>query len=83
MVLINFLLSPEAQARKQHPKILGSPTVLSIDKLSNSDQSRFEVLQKETSATLLDSSKPLLSEPHPSWVERLEMEWSLRYASGN
>lgn len=83
MVLINFLLSPEAQARKQHPRILGSPTVLTMDKLSDADRSRFDVLPKETSVTHLDSSKPVLSEPHPSWMERLEMEWSLRYASGN
>ena len=83
MVLINFLLSPEAQARKQHPRILGSPTVLAMDKLSDANRSLFEVLPKGTSDTRLDSSKPLLSEPHPSWMERLEMEWSLRYASGN
>ena len=28
MVLANFLMSPEAQARKQDPKVWGDPTVL-------------------------------------------------------
>ena len=34
LVLADFLISPEAQARKQDPKIWGDPTVLAMSKLS-------------------------------------------------
>jgi ABC-type uncharacterized transport system YnjBCD substrate-binding protein len=32
-VTANFLLSPEAQARKQDPKVWGDPTVLAMERL--------------------------------------------------
>ncbi|MDH3739540.1 MAG: ABC transporter substrate-binding protein, partial [Alphaproteobacteria bacterium] len=41
MVLANFLMSPEAQARKQNPEFWGSGTVLAINKLPITEQNRF------------------------------------------
>lgn len=79
MVLINFLLSPEAQLRKQDPRELGSLTVLSMEKVSAEERSRFEKLPRGP-ATLspAELGKPL-AEPHPFWMERLEKEWQKRY----
>ncbi|MEO8426193.1 MAG: ABC transporter substrate-binding protein, partial [Verrucomicrobiota bacterium] len=81
-VLINFLLSPLAQARKQDPRELGSLTVLAVEKLPPADRARFENLPRGP-ATL--SAKELgipLAEPHPFWMERLEKEWQKRYGAG-
>ena len=38
LVLADFLISPEAQARKQDPKVWGDPTVLAIAKLAGRRQ---------------------------------------------
>lgn len=80
MVFANFLLSPEAQARKANIDIWGDPTVLAMNKLSAADQQRFAALPKG-SATLseADLAKVLL-EPHASWVNALEAEWLARYS---
>ena len=53
MVLANFLLSPEAQARKQDPNIWGDPTVLALDKLPAEDKARFEALLNSPPPELL------------------------------
>ncbi|HVY71429.1 MAG TPA: ABC transporter substrate-binding protein [Verrucomicrobiae bacterium] len=82
MVLINFLLSPEAQARKQQPGEIGSQTVLAMDKLAPADRALFERIPRGP-ATL--SPKELgtpLAEPHPFWMTRLEKEWGKRYGAG-
>ena len=39
--MINFLLSPEAQARKADIAHWGDPTVLALDKLPAADRARF------------------------------------------
>ena len=80
MVFINFLLSPQYQAKKADPSIWGDPTVLAMDKLSKEDQQIFFKTPKGI-ATL--SSKELgkvLLEPHSSWVEAIEKEWKKRYS---
>ena len=30
-----------------------------------------------------DKLGPVIAEPHASWMERIEVEWRRRYASGN
>lgn len=79
-VVANFLLSPEAQARKQDPTVWGDLTVLALDKLSPADRERFATLKRGI-ATLgpaeLGTPQP---EPHPSWMERLEAAWRARYS---
>lgn len=83
MVLADFLMSPEAQARKQDPEFWGSGTVLDIAKLPVPERNRFR-FQKLGIATLPPEQlgKTLL-EPHASWVAALEDEWAKRYAAGN
>ena len=38
MVFADFLMSPEAQARKQDPAVWGDPTVLALDELAPADR---------------------------------------------
>jgi putative thiamine transport system substrate-binding protein len=78
LVAANFLLSPEAQARKQDPAIWGDPTVLALDRLTPDQRAVFDRLPKGI-ATPTDLGKAL-PEPHPSWVEALQRRWAQRYA---
>ena len=82
LVAANFLLSPEAQARKEDPKVWGDPTVLSLAKLSAEDRARFEKLELGVATLAPDKLGPALDEPHPSWMERIEKEWAARYGAG-
>src|SRR5690606_19088486 len=75
LVLADFLLSPEAQARKQDPKIWGDPTVLSMASLDAADKARFEGLELGVATLKPDELGVALQEPHPSWMERIEAEW--------
>ena len=83
LVLANFLLSGEAQARKQDPNIWGDPTVLNISKVSADDKNRFDKLDLGIATLKPDELGPMLPEPHPSWMNRIEKEWERRYAVGN
>ena len=81
MVVANFLLSPEAQARKAHPDIWGEQTVLSMDRLSDTDRALFDDLPRGV-ATLSEADLgKTLPEPHPSWMVRIEEAWLKRYGS--
>lgn len=81
MVAADFLLSPEAQARKQNPEIWGDPTVLRIGALSPSDQAFFAGLPLGVATPTPAEMGQALLEPHPSWVDVLERGWIKRYAS--
>jgi putative thiamine transport system substrate-binding protein len=70
LVLANFLLSPEAQAHAADPDILGSPTVLDLDRLTDVDRARFRAPP--------DWGVPL-PEPHPSWTTGLVAAWERRH----
>ena len=77
-VLANFLLSPEAQARKADIAQWGDPTVLAVDKLPATERARF------AGAALpgqVEQVVPTIPEPHGSWVDPLEREWLKRYGS--
>lgn len=75
-VLVNFLLSPEAQARKADIRHWGDPTVLAMDRLSAADQAAFLSASAPGAVT---APAPALPEPHASWVPALEREWLRRY----
>lgn len=75
-VLANFLLSPEAQARKADISVWGDPTVLAMDKLPAPERARFGL---KTAPGQVEKASPTLPEPHGSWVEPLEKEWLKRY----
>jgi putative thiamine transport system substrate-binding protein len=81
MVVANFLMSPEAQLRKQDADIWGDPTVLAMGKLSEAERAAFAE-QKRGIATLAPAELgPVLPEPHPTWMTRIEEEWRKRYGS--
>ncbi|MGH6961714.1 MAG: ABC transporter substrate-binding protein [Dongiaceae bacterium] len=80
MVVADFLLSPEAQLRKQDPSIWGDPTVLAMDKLDPADRDKFAALPLGPATLSPAELGPALLEPHPSWMTRLEAEWRRRYA---
>lgn len=83
LVLANFLISPEAQARKQDPNIWGDPTVLNIDKLTVADKAKFEALDLGIATLKPEELGPMLPEPHPTWMVAIENEWTRRYSAGN
>lgn len=83
LVLANFLLSPEAQARKQDPKIWGDPTVLALSTLSEADKAAFAALELGVATLPADQLGPALPEPHPDWMTRIEAEWTKRYGAAN
>lgn len=65
LVVINFLLSPEAQSHKGDTDVWGDPSVLQAKYLTGSAQK-----------TMLF---PSIAEPHPSWQMALEQAWIERY----
>ncbi len=74
----NFLLSPEAQARKADLKVWGDPTVLDLSKTLRTDRALFP------SQALPGSVKhpaPAIPEPHGSWVPIIEALWLTRYGT--
>ena len=77
-VMINFLLSPLAQARKADIRVWGDPTVLALAQLDAAQRVAFSSGQMPGQ---LDQSAPVIPEPHGSWVDPLEREWLRRYGS--
>jgi len=80
LVVANFLLSPEAQARKQDPVVWGDLTVLAVDQLPPEDQQRFAAIKPGVATLSAAQLGTPLPEPHPSWMERLEAAWRARYS---
>ena len=78
MVVANFLLSPEAQARKADPEFWGEPTVLDMRLLSDEDRALFESVDLGVWALPIGTGK-VLPEPHSSWAVALETAWLERY----
>ena len=79
-VVANFLLSPEAQAYKQHPTVWGDMTVLDYASLDNEQKARFDDLPKGIATLSVDELGTTLPEPHSTWMEVLESAWRERYA---
>ncbi len=77
MVVANFLISPEAQARKADERIWGDPTVLLVSTLAPGDVARFATLRRGPATP--ESVGRGFAEPHPSWIRALEKAWNRRY----
>ena len=78
-LVANFLLSPEAQAKKQTPDIWGDKTVLVQSTLDPEQQALFKTSKPHPSALPVDAIKRTVSEPHPSWVDAIMQGWQARY----
>lgn len=81
MVVADFLMSAEAQARKQSPEVWGDDTVLALDKLDVEGRKLFADLPRGVATLAPDELGPTLPEPHPSWMTRIEETWLSRYGS--
>ncbi len=79
LVAIDFLLSPEAQARKADPAVWGDGTVLAMDRLTPEERALFERVPRHPATLPPEARRPVLPEPHPDWMERLEQAWIARY----
>jgi len=76
-VFANFLLSPEAQARKTDIAVWGDSSVLKDKKIPAA--LHIELVNKAPG--MLVEKVPTLAEPHASWMGALETEWLKRYGS--
>lgn len=76
-VFANFLLSPEAQARKGDITIWGDGCVLDQSRLTEAQRAAMN----KPAPGALNESTATLAEPHASWVEALETEWLRRYGT--
>jgi putative thiamine transport system substrate-binding protein len=81
MVLADFLMSPEAQAHKQDPRVWGDGTVLALDKLPADERARFAALPRGIATLAPEQLVPVRPEPHPSWMVEIEAEWLRRFSS--
>jgi putative thiamine transport system substrate-binding protein len=79
MVVANYLMSVEAQLHKQDAAVMGTPTVLSMGKLSPEDAARFAALDLGIATLSPADLGPALPEPHPSWMERIAADWETRF----
>jgi putative thiamine transport system substrate-binding protein len=79
MVVANFLLSPEAQARKADVSVWGDPTVLAVERLAPAERQRFLGLKSGPATPPVDA--PQMMEPHPSWTNALNRAWTERYGA--
>lgn len=79
MVVANFLMSAEAQARAQNPGILGYGTVLDMDALSAADRALFDALELGVATLSPAALGTVQAEPHPSWMTRIADDWMTRY----
>ncbi len=80
MVVANFLLSPEAQARKADPAYWGDPSVLDLDKLDADERAEFDAIDPGVWALPLGEGE-VLPEPHASWTAALEAAWLARFGA--
>jgi len=80
-LVANFLLSPEAQARKQQAEVWGDNSVLDLSQLTTAQKSLFQKAgKKHLSETIINiDNTRLLGELHPSWVKVITDQWLMRY----
>jgi putative thiamine transport system substrate-binding protein len=77
-VTANFLLSPEAQARKADLAVWGDPTVLDLNTLSPAGRALFAGGNLPGAVSHPARTIP---EPHGSWVPLIEAAWLERYGA--
>ena len=80
LVVANFLMSPEAQARKHNPQFWGDPTVLDVTRLDEAARAAFAAIDLGPATLRPADMGPTRLEPHPDWVGRLEQDWLAKYS---
>lgn len=79
--VVNFLLSPQAQAEKQKTAVWGDQTVLDLRLLSEAERQAFENDSASPAALPADAFSAILPEPHASWTDALREAWFARYGN--
>ena len=82
-VFVNFLISPEAQIKKQNKEFWGDPSVISIKKVRQKWKNKFSTLPRGRATSTNEELRMKLEEPHPSWVKVIEDKWIKKYGSSN
>lgn len=77
MLVANFLVSPQAQAKKSRLSIWGDATVLDLDNLASADRARFR--RRTARDAVPPPARRLVPEPDSTWSTRLERAWLERY----
>lgn len=77
-VVANFLLAPTAQGRKADISVWGDPTVLAVDRLPAAER---EAFAGAVQPGQVRNPAPVMLEPHGSWVDPIEREWTRRYGT--
>lgn len=77
--VVNFLLSPRAQARKKQSQVWGDDTVLDLSLLSDEQRRPFVKQESHPAALPVNGHSRLLAEPHASWTDALREAWFARY----
>jgi putative thiamine transport system substrate-binding protein len=80
-VVADFLLSPEAQARKLDPAVWGGLTVLDVASLPPEEQKWFAAIDPGPAGLRPEQLGPVLPEPHPGWMTLISTEWRRRYGA--
>ena len=60
--------------------VSGTKATTGMDKLDPADRQKFAALPLGPATLSPAELGPVLLEPHPSWMTRLEAEWRRRYA---
>lgn len=81
MVVADFLISPEAQARAEDPRFLGALSVLDVEALPAPERALFDALPRDPATPSRAALGSPVDEPHPSWMSRIITEWERRYAA--
>ena len=79
--VVNFMLSPQAQAEKQKLTVWGDDTVLDMRRLNEAQKRMFNEPLSHLSALDKSVAVPLLGEPHASWTDALRDAWYSRYGA--
>jgi putative thiamine transport system substrate-binding protein len=79
MVVANYLMSPEAQLKKQDPEGMGGFTVLAMTKLTPEERAAFAAQKRGVATLSTEELGAHLPEPHPSWMTRATEAWKKRY----
>ncbi|MGJ8527513.1 ABC transporter substrate-binding protein [Maritalea sp.] len=83
MVVADFLLSAEAQAKKADENVWGDPSVLDINALPVEGKALFDALERGPATLAADQFGATLLEPDATWAVKLEEEWAKRYVRSN
>lgn len=84
MVVINFLLSPEAQIEKRKPTVWGDGTVLAIEKLPDSARKAMQKAARRRYAPARDSLQPYArQELAPEYMIRLYQDFQTQIVEGD